>query len=122
MSRIRSKYNSSTELRLLEILRSNGLTGWRRHLPLIGQPDFTFRSAKLVIFVDGCFWHGCPKCYKPPAHNAEFWAKKVAYNVRRDRRIARTLRARGWSVLRIWEHSLKAPDTVARRIRRAILR
>lgn len=120
MSRVRSQNNKSTELRLLAILRANKLGGWRRHLSLPGSPDFVFKSANLVVFVDGCFWHGCPKCYKAPGNNAAFWAEKVEYNRRRDRRINRILRSRGWRVLRVWEHSLKKPDTVAARIRMSI--
>lgn len=122
MSRIRSRNNKSTELRLRSILRANKLNGWRRHQPLPGAPDFAFGSAKLAVFVDGCFWHGCPKCYKAPGKNAAFWAEKVAYNRRRDRHIARTLRSRDWSVIRIWEHSLKNPDAVVARIRLVLCR
>lgn len=121
MSRIRGRKNKSTELRLVAILRANKLRGWRRHQPLAGSPDFAFTDAKVAIFVDGCFWHGCPKCYKPPASNAMFWAEKVAYNRVRDRRISRHLRSRGWSVLRVWEHSLtRNPSAVVSRIRTAL--
>jgi DNA mismatch endonuclease, patch repair protein len=122
MSRVRSRNNKSTELRLLAIMRKHNLRGWRRHLPLPGSPDFVFRSAKLVIFVDGCFWHGCPRCYKAPRSNAAFWAKKVAYNRTRDLRISRELRSQGWAVLRMWEHSLRAESRVASRILRAVTR
>lgn len=61
---------------------------------------------KLAVFVDGCFWHSCPKHRTKPANNAAFWRKKLAANKARDRRVTRTLRRMGWRVLRIWEHEL----------------
>src|SRR5689334_15656078 len=94
MSQVRSQNNKSTELRLAGILRKNKLSGWRRHLPLRGSPDFVFKSARLLVFVDGCFWHGCPKCYVPPKSHAKFWAEKVAYNRARDRRNSQQLRSK----------------------------
>jgi DNA mismatch endonuclease, patch repair protein len=80
MSSVRSRSNKSTELVLLSIMKANRIRGWRRHPSLPGRPDFAFKSAKLAIFVDGCFWHGCPRCYRPPKHNSGFWAEKVSYN------------------------------------------
>ncbi|TAL92106.1 MAG: DNA mismatch endonuclease Vsr [Paraburkholderia sp.] len=120
MSAVRSRRNRSTELRLESILRAHRLFGWRRHLPLSGCPDFTFRVQRLVIFVDGCFWHGCPICYRSPRTNQDFWARKVSINRARDRQVNARLREQGWRVLRLWEHSLKDEDKVARRIRRAL--
>jgi len=120
MSRIRGKGNKDTELALRAILRENRITGWRRHLSLPGTPDFAFGKAKLAIFVDGCFWHCCPKCSNKPANNREFWARKLAGNVERDARVNAALKARGWRVLRIWEHELKDAARVARRVRVAL--
>jgi DNA mismatch endonuclease (patch repair protein) len=79
-----------------------------RHLNLPGKPDFIFRSERLAIFLDGCFWHGCPRCYRPPQDNRSYWKKKLIGNRRRDRRRSRELRLLGWRVLRIWEHTLKS--------------
>jgi DNA mismatch endonuclease Vsr len=62
MSRIRSRGNHTTELRLAELMRAAGVRGWRRHLPLPGSPDFAFPRVRLCVFVHGCFWHGCPRC------------------------------------------------------------
>lgn len=118
MSCIRGRGNKSTELIMLFILRQYKLKGWRRHQPLQGRPDFCFPKNKIVIFVDGCFWHGCPKCYKAPRKNIAFWAKKVARNIQRDKRNTRVLRKQGWSVLRFWEHGLMNMGTVAKRIMR----
>ncbi|HPE13915.1 MAG: DNA mismatch endonuclease Vsr [Gemmatimonadetes bacterium] len=119
MAAIRSRGNRTTELRLAAALRFFGLKGWRRHLPLPGRPDFAWPKERVAVFVDGCFWHGCPKCYRPPKHNAAFWREKIETNRRRDRRVARQLRADGWSVLRIWECKVAHPGTLTR-IRRAL--
>ncbi len=119
MVSVRSKGNATTELRLAAALRFFGLSGWRRHLPLPGKPDFAWRKERLVVFVDGCFWHGCPRCYRAPTHNAAFWKAKVEGNQRRDRRVTRQLRERGWSVIRIWECRVANPGTLSR-IRRKL--
>ena len=110
MKAIRSKGNKSTELKLVELFRENKITGWRRHLPLPGKPDFTFRKEKLTLFVDGCFWHRCPKCYREPKTNVDFWKNKIEKNVRRDRTVTNELKQAGWSVIRLWECQLKKPQ------------
>lgn len=122
MSRIRSHGNKGTELEMIRVFRRHGITGWRRHQPIFGKPDFVFRQLKLAVFMDGCFWHGCPKHSNMPATNREFWRKKLETNKRRDRLVTRTLRASGWRVLRVWEHELtkKNETTLLRRIRRAL--
>ena len=120
MSRIRGRGNKSTELKLLKLFREHGITGWRRHQPLPGKPDFVFPEQQLAIFVDGCFWHACPRCYIKPKQNAKFWREKIGSNIKRDRKVSRKLRAEGWSVCRIWECRLKKPDSVIRRIRRML--
>lgn len=74
------------------------------------RPDFVFTQPKLAVFVDGCFWHGCSQCRRnlKPKTNRSFWNSKIEANRSRDRRNSRNLRAKGWRVIRIWEHSLKA--------------
>ncbi len=117
MRQVRSKGNKSTELRLVELLRENKITGWRRHLPLIGKPDFAFPKAKTVIFVDGCFWHGHDCRNTKPADNADYWQKKIERNRKRDAMVSETLAEKGWKVLRVWECELrKTPNEVLRRI------
>ena len=106
MSRIRGRGNKQTELALAKLLRAARITGWRRHAAIMGRPDFMFRKERVVIFVDGCFWHGCPKHSNMPANNREFWLKKLTGNKGRDRLVTRTLRKSGWGVVRIWEHEL----------------
>ena len=118
MSRIRGRGNKDTELALIKLLRRHGVTGWRRHQNVFGKPDFLFRRNRLALFVDGCFWHGCPKHCKIPTGNRVFWKKKFAANKARDRRVNRELRRLGWRVIRIWEHDLsKRGKACIRRIR-----
>lgn len=107
MGLVRGHGNKSTELRLAQLFRRMRITGWRRRVILPGRPDFTFRGRRTVVFVDGCFWHGCPVHYSKPATHPDFWRKKVRDNRARDRRVDSELRARGWQVIRIWEHDLK---------------
>ena len=120
MSRIKGTGNKDTELRLIGISKTHGITGWRRRWPLEGKPDFVFPKLKLAVFVDGCFWHGCPIHATQPKTNEEFWRTKIARNQARDRLVTRTLRAQGWRVLRIWEHELakKNARRLAARLRR----
>ena len=121
MSLVRGKGNKETEHVLLTLLKQNKITGWRRHLSLPGKPDFAFPKQKVAVFVDGCFWHGCPKCYTRPKTNRAFWDKKREDNVARDRRVNRLLRRQAWKVIRIWQHSLKkSPPACASRIRRKL--
>jgi len=119
MSLIRSRGNKATELRLIAIFREFGITGWRRNQALLGKPDFTFRRERVVVFVDGCFWHGCPKCYRRPGSNRKYWDAKIAANRKRDRYVSRELLELGWQVVRIWQHQLDKPARVAGRVMRA---
>ena len=106
MSRIRSRGNKATELALVKLFRRHKITGWRRNQKIFGKPDFVFRQVRLALFVDGCFWHCCPKHGTQPKSNAGFWRKKISRNQARDRLVTRTLKKSGWVVLRIWEHEL----------------
>ena len=135
MSRIRSRGNRDTELRMVALLRAHGIQGWRRQGTLRVQGgrtkgegrsgrvsvDFVFRRERVAVFVDGCFWHGCPRHGTMPAGNREFWKAKLARNKERDTQGTRALRQAGWTVLRIWEHDLAAKHwpRVAGRIARA---
>jgi DNA mismatch endonuclease (patch repair protein) len=106
MSLIRGRGNKAMEVALINLFRQHHITGWRRNQKVFGMPDFLFRRNRLALFVDGCFWHGCPKHCKIPVGNRAFWKKKFASNKARDRRVNRELRRLGWQVLRIWEHDL----------------
>ncbi|MCX8488152.1 MAG: very short patch repair endonuclease [Opitutales bacterium] len=118
MAKVRGRGNATTEGALAAILRAQGWSGWRRQQAVLGhygkgapfrvRPDFLFRARRLVIFVDGCFWHGCPRHGTKPKGNAAFWRAKFRRNLERDRRDTRNLRRSGWQVVRLWEHELRA--------------
>jgi len=121
MSRVRSTGNQTTETRLKILFRKEGIKGWRRHIRLPGKPDFAWPELGIVLFVDGCFWHGhnCGKNLFPKT-NPEEWLSKIAGNKRRDRRVNRQLRKMGWSVLRVWECQLREPEFCLNRIKKAL--
>ena len=104
MSRVRSKNNKSTELKLIQIFKENGITGWRRNYKVKGHPDFVFLDKKIAIFVDGCFWHGhnCKKG-KLPSSNIDFWKEKISNNKSRDDKNSDLLAKLGWKVIIIWQ-------------------
>ena len=113
MAAVKSKGNISTEVKMIRLLRQYRLKGWRRHQRNIaGTPDFVWRDKKVALFVDGCFWHGCPHCYKLPKSNKAFWTKKVAYNRKHDRQIISSLKSLGWKVVRIWECKISRKSTI----------
>jgi DNA mismatch endonuclease (patch repair protein) len=147
MSRIRSRGNRDTELALARLLRANHITGWRRHAlvrvtvesswlsverrrrrrnpqpsttnpQLAVRPDFVFRKTRTAIFVDGCFWHGCPKHATKPANNRAFWRRKLAGNKKRDALVTRKLRRARWRVIRIWECDLRNAERILKRIKK----
>jgi len=122
MSRVCGRGNKATELALVKLLRTHHITGWRRHRPILGSPDFVFPTYRLAVLVDGCFWHGCPKHATTPATNRGFWRKKLTRNKARDELVNQMLRQRGWMVLRIWQHELRRRNEgrVLLRIRRAL--
>lgn len=120
MSLIRSNGNVNTELRLIAVFRLFGITGWRRKQKIYGKPDFVFRKQHLAVFVDGCFWHGCPKCYRRPLSNQQYWDAKIIKNKERDRKVNKELRRRGWRILRVWECSLKHPMNIVQKFRRVL--
>ncbi len=115
--------DSSPERRLRSILHSAGLR-YRVDHPIVVpglrsiRPDLVFTRTRVAVFVDGCFWHGCPDHGTSPRANARYWAAKIELNQARDRRQEAALRDVGWKVLRIWEH--ETPLTAARRVRAAV--
>ncbi|KKK98478.1 hypothetical protein LCGC14_2642350 [marine sediment metagenome] len=78
------------------------------------RADLIFRRRRLAVFVDGCFWHGCPRHYSTPRRNAAWWTDKIERNRRRDKQTSRLLRRTGWTVVRVWEH--EEPSRAAARI------
>jgi DNA mismatch endonuclease (patch repair protein) len=121
MAKVKATGNKSTEAAVAAILRTANITGWRRHAKNIpGRPDFYFPRAKLILFVDGCFWHACPTCGRIPKTRTDFWQDKLDANRRRDQRTRRHLRTLGYRVFRVWEHEVDEPPWLGR-LRRALL-
>jgi DNA mismatch endonuclease, patch repair protein len=118
MSHIRGKGNKETELATIQILRASHISGWRRNQDVLGKPDFIFPKQRIALFVDGCFWHGCPRHSNMPRTNRAFWVKKLRGNKRRDKFVTRELKKMQWKVVRVWEHELKNPATVVRKLMR----
>ncbi|OYU64024.1 MAG: very short patch repair endonuclease [Bradyrhizobium sp. PARBB1] len=116
MARVRQK-GTDAELFLRKALHARGLR-YRLHVPLLTKPrrvaDIVFSSARVAIFVDGCFWHGCPEHASWPKSNAQFWRDKIETNRARDADTDRRLRASGWRVVRVWSH--ESADDAAERI------
>ena len=107
MRAIRGKGAKSTERRFRALLIQAGIRGWTMHARgLPGKPDFLFPAAKVVVFCDGCYWHGCPQCGHVPTVNRPYWSAKIEGNRRRDQENARKLRQAGMRVIRVWEHEL----------------
>lgn len=108
MSAIHGKHNRTTEQRLRMALIRKGIHGWRLHKKeLPGNPDFFFAEKKIAIFVDGCYWHGCPKCGHIPKTRTAFWEAKIRRNQERDKMKRLELKKSGIRSLRIWEHELR---------------
>jgi len=118
MSRIRSR-DTGPEETIRGLLRELGFRYRRNDKKLCGSPDFVLPKYRTVIFVHGCFWHShhCRRS-KRPSSNAEFWNQKLDKNIRRDRRVKRTLWADGWHVLTIWQCQLKHLDRIRRKLQR----
>lgn len=97
------------EQRLWAILAEMGLQGWRENAEdVLGKPDVVFDVQRVVVFIDGCFWHGCPYCRrKLPETNREYWERKIRRNVELAQSHNAALRQEGWTVVRIWEHDIK---------------
>lgn len=115
MAQVKSQGNRTTEMRMVSLFRRYRITGWRRQYHLRGKPDFVFPRRRVVVFVDGCFWHGCPRHGRMPSSRAQYWESKIARNKARDRTTTHALREMGWRVVRVWEHELRK-DQLPRRL------
>src|SRR5579884_1882312 len=108
MGAIRGKGNRTTEARFRAMLIRAGIRGWTMQTRSVkGKPDFYFPESKLAVFIDGCFWHGCPKCGHVPSVNRPFWKAKIKRNKRRDIETDGLLREAGITPIRFWEHELR---------------
>lgn len=122
MSRQNSR-DTAQEVAVRRLLHAAGMR-YRVNLPVPGMPrrtiDIVFTKAKVAIFLDGCFWHGCPEHATHPKANAEWWRSKLDKNIARDLETTEHLQAAGWTVLRYWEHEV--PSVVAEEVRGAVFR
>ncbi len=116
MKRVRRE-DTDPEMAIRRILFGRGLRYRKNRRPtadLRTRADLVFLKERVAVYVDGCFWHGCPQHATWPKTNAEFWRSKLEANVARDRRVDAALREAGWAVVRVWEH--EAPEEAADRI------
>jgi len=117
--------NTKPELELRRLLRESGFPGYRLHWKkVLGRPDIAYPGRRVAIFVNGCFWHQCPRCRpQMPKANAGFWAEKLEANVARDAARRSELEAAGWAVITVWECELRdAPSQVLERVTSALRR
>ncbi len=119
MRRVRSR-DTSCEFLLRRALHARGLRySLKRRLP--GKPDVVFVRARVAVFVDGCFWHGCPEHCRRPSSNRAYWLAKIDRNRARDVRVSRELAGAGWRVIRLWEHEIRqSPPRAAARVGRIV--
>lgn len=106
MSRVKSK-DTGPELKLRKALWALGYR-YRLRYKIPGKPDIVFVAPKVVVFIDGCFWHGCPIHGTIPRTNEAFWSEKINKNIARDQRVNTELTELGWKVIRYWEHEIKS--------------
>jgi len=105
MARIRGS-DTSPEIALRKALWARGLRYQLRVRAVTSRPDIAFVRGRVAVFVDGCFWHGCPIHYARPRSRESFWSAKLVANIDRDSRQSIVLEAAGWKVVRLWEHEL----------------
>jgi DNA mismatch endonuclease (patch repair protein) len=113
--------DTGPEMRVRRLLHHRGLRYFVHRRPvaeLRNRADLVFPTPRVAVFIDGCYWHGCPEHYSSPKVNAEYWSPKIAGNKARDSKVDRALRDAGWTVIRAWEH--EDPSDVADRIEEAV--
>lgn len=118
MQAVKSK-GTKLEKRLFAMLAGMGISGWKKNVKsILGKPDVAFPDRKIAIFVDGCFWHGCPYCQrKLPETNHAYWERKIKRNIDLAESYNDQLHHAGWTVIRIWEHEIADTATLKSRIK-----
>ena len=112
MSAVKSK-GTKLEAKFKLHLDNRKIKGYKENCAdIYGHPDFIFKKAKIAIFLDSCFWHGCPKHLRMPVSHKKYWETKITRNRKRDRMVSRELALNGWRVIRVWEHSLNNSKTL----------
>ena len=120
MQAIRAK-ETAFEIMVRKELWKKGIRYRKNVRDLMGVPDIAIKKHKLVIFLDSCYWHGCPEHGVMPKSNREFWEKKIKRNIERDTEVTSYYRSRNWTILRFWEHEVKQDlDGIIDRIIKAI--
>jgi len=115
MSNIKSKWTQQ-ELKIHNFLKGNKIKH-KMHPNILGSPDLILTENNTAVFLHGCFWHKCPKCYKEPKSKKSYWIPKIERNVKRDKKNAKILKKEGFNVLKIWEHQIKKDfDKVTKKI------
>lgn len=118
MGRIKSRGTKPEEV-LLRALRASGLSPSKKPETIDGSPDAAFKRARVAVFVDGCYWHGCPQHARiPQGPSAPYWRAKLGGNVARDKDVRAALEDDGWLVIRIWEHDLRSSANAAEQAER----
>lgn len=118
MARVKGK-NTKPEVIVRKIVRALGYS-YRLDSKLIGRPDLKICGQKTLLFIDGCFWHACPDHFSAPKQNNLFWKKKIESNQNRDRLYGKILKARGYKVVRIWEHETKTPSKLEKKLQKLL--
>lgn len=106
MAQIKRRDTTAEKL-FRKYLWSKGIRGYRTKSKIAGKPDLYFAQKRLAVFIDGCFWHKCPKCFIKPKSNLSYWIPKIRSNVLRDKRNAEILKKNKIAIIRFWEHEVK---------------
>ena len=119
MRAVKQKGNKTTELKLIKLFRKLRIKGWRRNYKLPGKPDFVFPKERIVVFADGCFWHGHNCRNTKPKTNEEFWKRKIERTKIRDKNYTVLLKRNRWNVIRIWECEIRG-EAINKRLKALI--
>ena len=116
MSTIRGK-NTKPEIKIRKIIWSRNKRYRIHDRTIFGTPDISNKKRRLAVFIDGCFWHGCSRCYKEPQTNTEFWRTKIKNNRERRKKVISKLKVEGWNIMEFWEHEINQDSkAIARKI------
>jgi len=105
MASIQGK-NTRPEITIRKMLWQKGLRYRIHNKTIFGTPDISIKKKKLAVFIDGCFWHGCKRCYEEPKSNVKFWRKKIKDNRKRRTDVKSRLKSEGWKIIEMWEHEI----------------
>ena len=116
MAAIKGK-NTKPEIKIRKLVWAAGKRYRLHSKKIYGTPDLSNKKKRVAVFIDGCFWHGCHKCYKEPTSNVEFWRNKITSNKKRRKKVRKNLKKENWQILEFWEHEVNSnPETITRKI------